>query len=60
MTDTVNGVLKFTGKHGGVLRDPLFSFRRRSGDITVPAELIRKYRLVGNIVLYRAPPSHVL
>lgn len=47
MADTVSGVLKFTGKHGGVLRDPLFSFRRRSGDVTVPAELIQKYRLVG-------------
>ena len=46
MTDTVNGVLKFTGKHGGVLRDPVFSFRRRPGDVTVPAELIRKYHLV--------------
>jgi transcription termination factor Rho len=46
MTDTVSGVLKFTGKHGGVLRDPLFSFRRRPDDVTVPAELIRKYRLV--------------
>ena len=46
MTDTVSGVLKFTGKHGGVLRDPLFSFRRRLNDVTVPVELIRKYRLV--------------
>jgi transcription termination factor Rho len=46
MTDTVSGVLKLTGKHGGVLRDPLFSFRRRPGDVTVPAELIRKYGLV--------------
>ena len=46
MTDIVSGVLKFTGKYGGVLRDPLFSFRSRTDDVTVPAEVIRKYRLV--------------
>lgn len=45
MPDTVSGVLKFTGKRGGVLRDPLFSFRKRPGDVTVPAELVRKFRL---------------
>jgi transcription termination factor Rho len=59
----VDGVLKFTGKHGGVLRDPLFSFRRRHGDVTVPAELIRKYRLVegatitGPVKKFRSGPS---
>ncbi|MFC1532269.1 transcription termination factor Rho [Thermodesulfobacteriota bacterium] len=46
MTNTVSGVLKFTGKYGGVLCDPLFSFRSRTNDVTVPAELIREYRLV--------------
>ena len=45
MTNTVDGVLKFTGKRGGVLRDPWFSFRRGHGDVTVPAELIREHVL---------------
>ncbi len=46
MSDTVSGVFKFTKKGGGVLRDPLFSFRRRPGEVMVPAGLIREYRLV--------------
>lgn len=46
MADTVSGVLKFTGKQGGVLRDPLFSFRKQPGEVTVPVGLIKRYGLV--------------
>ncbi len=46
MPNTVSGVLKMTGRGGGVLRDPLFSFRRRPNDVAVPSRLIREYGLV--------------
>ena len=46
MSNTAGGVLKMTSKGGGVLRDPLFSFRRRPNDVAVPSRLIREYGLV--------------
>ena len=46
MTNTVSGVLKFTKKGEGVLREPAFSFRRKPDEVRVPAGLIREYRLV--------------
>ena len=46
MPNTAGGVLKMTSKGGGVLRDPLFSFRKRPNDVAVPSRLIREYGLV--------------
>ena len=46
MSNTVSGVLKFTKKGEGVMREPAFSFRRRPDEVRVPSGLIRQYRLV--------------
>jgi len=46
MSESVSGVLKLIGRGGGVLRDPASSFRRKPGEVFVPAKLIREYRLV--------------
>jgi transcription termination factor Rho len=51
MSDMVTGVLKFTKKSAGVLRDPAFSFRRKPGEVAVPAGLLRQYRLVEGATL---------
>jgi len=51
MTKSASGVLKLTKKAGGVLRDPAYSFRKRPDEITVPAGLIREYRLVEGATL---------
>jgi transcription termination factor Rho len=45
MTETASGVLKYTPRRDGELRDPARSFRRGPQDVRVSAELIRKYRL---------------
>ena len=46
MPSKVSGVFKFTKKKAGVLRDPAFSFRKRPGEVLVPAALVREYHLV--------------
>ena len=46
MPGTASGILKFTKKGGGALRDPSFSFRKQPGEVTVPAGLVREYHLV--------------
>lgn len=46
MKQTASGVLKLTGKSGGVLRDPAFSFRRQPDEVMVPGGIIRQYGLV--------------
>jgi transcription termination factor Rho len=46
VADTVEGILKFTKKGGGVLRDPGRSFRSDPTDPVVPRPLVQQHALV--------------
>jgi transcription termination factor Rho len=45
MSDVASGVLKRTNDGWGVLRDPARSFRRMSGEVLVPSNLVQEYAL---------------
>lgn len=46
MSEIASGVFRFTKKGSGVLCDPAVSFRRRTGEVIVPAGLAREAHLV--------------